>query len=351
MALKHIVNWDNAYHNITSQIDFVNWNLLKQEYGDKSFTRMSLILRALQKDYNSMARSLNRLLRNDGLSIPMGQYFTIRNGNPSLSSFLYALYKSCKTHSAYALLATRVATEFFELEPRLLCNIGVGEYNGEEFTTLGLSLPPWLCVILDRQKHLALQAGMDDNDPLFFVMRWTDVKKSALRVRGIKTDDPEIVDALYTFRMRYGYAINTYITNFATFAGMQNDAILQVLPPEYTGTKFQFENPHSKRSVYGKLVEIYEYNESRRTVCDFGYIIWGKEGLYLVHSNKGLVWCPYYLLGQPTVRPNRSKDNQLKLDLYKLGYYPKEFYENINDHKTLRSHTIELRKLTYESES
>lgn len=338
MALRHIVDWESKNKNITTNVDNENWLVLKKKFDNKSVTRFDLMLYSLRSgNYNLTRRSINRLIRNDSLAIPAGELFTIHNNSVSLQTFLRQIAYSSLTHSAYALLAARLVCEMYKIPLTKFARLTIKEYNSSVIVGVDIILPKWLTTILDRQKRMALQIGMGDDDPLFFVMRWSDMKKTSLQSRAIRLNDPEITDTLYKFRIAHKYSVSDYIDKFVTFCGMPNNAILQVLPPEYTGTKF-----HSEKSIYGKLVTVYDYDSEskRRIVRTFGYLVWAHNGLYLIHSNEGFLWCPYYLLGEPTVRKDRIKDNNLKLDLHKLGYYPIEFYENIKDHKMLRNHTI-----------
>lgn len=338
MELRHTVRWKDKYNNIKNGTDHRSWTRLKNKFDGRSLTRFDLLLDALNTpNYNTARVSINKVLRNDLLTLPKGEFFSIQNQYPDLPTFLGQLQKVCTTHTAYALICARLACEFLRLSLSNFAKLTIIEYNGVRET-----LPEWLRYVLDRQRQIAINSGLEDSDPLFFVMRWSDFHKTSLTMRHIKLDDTEVTDTLYKFKMRYNYSIGEYVKSYVVFSGMPPGAIIQHVIPGYTGTQF-----NSDHSLYGKVVSIYEYSDVRRkrAIRAFGYILWGEKGIYLVHTDEGAVWCPYYLLGTPTVRPNREKDHNLKMSLANLGYESPEFYRNISDHRTLRGHRIQRKPI------
>lgn len=338
MELRHTIKWQHKYNNIKNGTDHRNWTNLKNKFDNQSLTRFDLILNALgTPNYNTTRTSVNKIIRNDFLVLPRGEFFSIQNSYPDLATFLCQLQKVCTTHTAYAIICARLVCEFLRISLSAFAKMTVVEYNSHRE-----NLPEWLRHVLDRQQRIAVNSGLEDTDPLFFVMRWSDLHKTSLTMRHLKLDDTEITDTLFKFKARYNYSISEYVKSYVVFSGMRPGAILQHVIPGYTGTQF-----NSDHNLYGKAVSIYEYDENRRkrTIRTFGYLVWGEKGLYLVHTNEGCLWCPYYLLGVPTVRPNREKDNNLKLELSNLGYLPIEFYEGINTHRVLRQHKVERRPI------
>lgn len=343
MGLKHIINWKDKNDNVVTSTDHETWLNLSSDYEKKSITRYDLILYAIKRaNYNLHARSINKVIRNDLLTVPKGQFFTEVNRTPKLTIYLQCLHKVCKTHTAYALLALKPLCEFCKIPLSEFAKMTVLEYNSKQGCISNWSLPEWALSILDRQLAIAYKTGLDDTDPLFFVMRWSDFNKTNLVMRAVRISDIEITDVMHSFRYRYGYTISDYAVKYSKYCGLEYNAVLQTNVPEHTGMRF-----HSESNNYGRLVTVYEYEKAkqRRTIRCFGYLIWGCKGLYLVHTSEGILWCPYYLLGNPTVRPNRIRDERMKLDLHKLGYHNEEFYKQIKTHRELRRHTIMRRKI------
>lgn len=360
MELRRKVDWKKKYEFVQNSLDFDLWKHLSDKFGDKSFTYIDGINSLLELGFDKYILAWNRLFdKNTPLNGPVRLYVSKRKtATIELDNFVKRLYHACHSHSAYSFFVLRLCGALQNTSASALLNIVISDYDTDSGTIKNLfTLPKWAKVVIDRQHKLCRQLGFMDTDPLLFVMRYIDSTKVALKARKMSLDDYEIVDALYLFRIKNGFAIYEYISSYAEHIGLKDSAMII---SEY-GRKTKrtlAENARNKTAKigmhrkYNKLYNIvaYIFNQKTkqlvRSTIDMGYVLLAVEpGIYLVHGTLGLYKVPWYMLRMPVVRKDREKDKRFKSALHTLGYYDSNYYDKIEKYTQLAEHKIAPRKL------
>jgi len=357
MELRRKINWETKRNLISNSKHFDLLKFLEEQIGNKSVTYIDLLNKLIQIGHKKYSNAWWDLFEHkEEYFMPPNIYYATRQKHKvSLRESLDKLNLLCYSHSAYAALVLRICLSVHDVSMTKITQAKISDYDINNSVIFeNYTLPEWAKIVIDRQIKICHSLKMEDDDPLFFVMRYTDVTKIAIRSRHLLLDDPEITDVLYLFRINYGYSFASYVKEYAMYCGLKQSAIVisvdgLKIERKYMGVSAYKAIRHKK---YFKLYNIitYTYNTKskfiNRKVIDMAYVLhMGEPGLYLVHGTLGIYKVPWYMLRMPIVRAGREKDHAIKNKLHMLGYYNKEFYDNIKSFKQLADHKITPKKL------
>lgn len=321
------------------------WRALKEQFPHKPPTFLQIMAFCYKlggaKYYAQKSRTARYMSEEDYFVVKPPYANTQINTYPDMKEHISNLRRYATSYTVYSFMSAFSAMRKFKtVTQKYLFNMKIKDYDPNNFG--GQSLPEWLKIIIDRQYQLAINAGLGDDDPLFFVMRKNKMLSENYIYLG-KFNRTDLVETEELIEYHCDYNIFDWVSNSLIFYGMPKGALM--LTNVYASPYVNIRNKYVKHAY--RTAGIYTYNKrgerSTYGMCSvYGYI---EMGVFMAETAEhGPIRVPFYLMAKPYLSLTLSGSRRYREQIVNMGHISKEELSTMRNTRQLTDRKIKTRK-------